>query len=95
MHTTERAAQKLKDDLVRRSMNEGIGYRVKIIAGKDEMPRSDLSMRVDRALPTDEVVECHGIRLILDPASASVLDRFELDYKEEPGSFYLVQRDQV
>lgn len=91
MTTTEKAAQKLKDDLVRRFMDQGIGFRV--ITGKSEVRERELRLKMDRALPTDRVVESHGIRILLDPTSASVLERYELDYKEEPSGFCLTPRD--
>lgn len=88
MTTTERAAQKLKEDLIRRFLDGGIGFRV-ISSGQDAS-HSDLSLKVDKESPDDMVVESHGIRLLLDPESAAALDQYELDYKDDTGDFFVL-----
>ncbi|OGO39713.1 MAG: hypothetical protein A2147_05905 [Chloroflexi bacterium RBG_16_57_8] len=90
MTTTERAAQKLKENLVRRFLDGGIGFRV--ISNGLDPSHEELSLKVDKASPTDTVMESHGIKILLDPDSASALGDCELDYNDDSGGFFLSRR---
>ena len=91
MDATERAAQKLKDDLIREFLDKGIGFRLVGDGAGDS--HKDLTMKLDRASPADIVVQRCGVKILLDPASAAVLERYELDYKDDSGGFFLSPRD--
>lgn len=85
---SERAVEELKDGLIRKFLNEGLGYR--IISHTYESGNATFSMELDKERSDDEVVASHGIRILLDPASAALLKDYELDYLDGPtGGFYL------
>jgi|WetSurMetagenome_2_1015567.scaffolds.fasta_scaffold1008661_1 Fe-S cluster assembly iron-binding protein IscA len=87
MITTKRAAQKLKDNLVKEFLAEGVGFR--LISNGLDPSHKELNMKLDRARPTDTVVQSHGIKIFLDPISAANFERSELDYKDVNGGFFL------
>lgn len=88
---SDKAAEKLKEDLVKRCLNIGLGYRV--INNTAESGNATFSMELDKEHPGDEVVVLNGIRIFLDPANAALLKDYELDYLDEPsGGFRLENR---
>lgn len=81
---------KLREDLVQRCLDVGLGFRIE---SKGEIDK-EVSLMLDYPLPTDKVVELNGIRFYLDPVSADTLGSFELDYLETPeGGFCLKGRE--
>jgi Fe-S cluster assembly iron-binding protein IscA len=84
MTVSERAAQKLKDDLIQRFFGAGIGFRVSFES------HGPVRIELDRQSPCDVVAEFHGVRVLVDPPSTAVLKQYELDYVDGPrGGFCL------
>ncbi len=82
MSTSERAAQKLRDNLIQWCLDAGLGFRV--VNGDDESGHPVFNIKLDKECPGDEVIVSHGIRIFLDPANAVLLKDHELDYLSEP-----------
>jgi iron-sulfur cluster assembly protein len=38
---------------------------------------------VDEALPEDQIFDCHGIKIMIDPKSLVYIDGTELDFEKE------------
>ncbi len=87
MITTDRAAQKLKENLVQEFFDMGIGFR--LISNEKNANNKDINMKLDRVKPKDTVVQSYGIKILLDPTSAASLDSYKLDYKKDSGGFIL------
>lgn len=89
MITTQKATEKLKENLVKRCFDVGLGFRL-ISNGHGSSPQA-CSMKMDQKCPGDEVVEMGGIRIYLDPVSASEVKNYELDYIDEPGGGFCLK----
>jgi Fe-S cluster assembly iron-binding protein IscA len=94
MITSEKAIEKLKDELINRVSHVGLGFRVyKDSAGERS---SRLALKLDNKCPDDETIESHGIRLYIDPHNSSQLKDMELDYVDGPtGGFILKDSKKV
>jgi Fe-S cluster assembly iron-binding protein IscA len=77
INVSERAAQKLKDLLGCRGIDIGLGFRV---AHDGHM----LVMEVAQERQGDIVVKAHGMKILVDTATAELLGDFELDYLGGP-----------
>ena len=90
MTISEKAAQKLRDDLIKRFLDAGLGFRV----ASDGYEH--ISIGIDRKGDKDKVLETSGILVIADSSAAALLTRYELDYIEGPdGGFCLKDPDAV
>jgi Fe-S cluster assembly iron-binding protein IscA len=88
MITSEKAIEKLKDELINRVSHVGLGFRVYTDSAGEGSSR--LALKLDNQCPDDETIESHGIRLFIDPLNASHLKDLELDYSDGPtGGFIL------
>ena len=88
MMTSEKAVEKLKEELVTRISNVGLGFRV--YQESDGVGGSRLALKLDKKSPCDETIESHGVRLFLDPLKFAQLKELELDYIDGPtGGFVL------
>src|SRR5260370_17690680 len=77
---TDTAAQHVQKYLVRRG--KGIGLRL----GVRTTGCSGLAYKleyVDELAPEDQVFECHGVKVIVDPKSLAYIDGTELDFARE------------
>ncbi len=84
MSISERAAQKLKDDLVKKFLDTGLGFRI----ASDG--HEHFSIGLDRQGTRDRVLESGGVRFLLDASMCAILDRYDLDYADGPeGGFRL------
>ena len=85
---SDRAVEKLKDELIKKFLDVGLGYR---ITGKTYEPGcTTLTMELDKEQPGDEVVVSHGIKILIDHRDAALLRDYELDYQDGPtGGFCL------
>ncbi len=90
---SKKAAQKLKDELIQKCLNVGLGYR--IIGNIPESGRASLYMELDKEHSGDEVIITHGIRFFLDPANATLLKDCKLDYIDGPTGGFWLRNDKV
>jgi len=82
------AAERLKEQLVHRCFETGIGFRMLVNAG--ESGEATFSIQLDRQHDGDKVIESGGVRLFLDAPSAARIRKCQLDYTDKPeGGFYL------
>jgi Fe-S cluster assembly iron-binding protein IscA len=88
MITSDKAIEKLKEELINRVSHIGLGFRVyKDLTGEGSCR---LALKIDTKGPDDETIESHGIRLFIDPYNAARLKDLELDYFDGPtGGFIL------
>lgn len=82
MTTSERAAQKLRDNLVQWCLDAGLGFRV--VNNNRETDPAVFNIKLDKECPGDEVIVSQGIRIFLDPVNAAALNDHELDYVDGP-----------
>jgi iron-sulfur cluster assembly protein len=86
--TSNKAAEQLREQLINKCFEAGIGFRVLVNAS--ESSKATFSIKLDRQNMKDEVLESNGIKLFLDPASAARISGYQLDYQDEPdGGFIL------
>jgi Fe-S cluster assembly iron-binding protein IscA len=93
MITTQKAAEKLRDNLVQRCVAVGLGFR--LVNDNHEHSPKMFSIKVDQACPGDKVLESRGIRIYLDSASAVELENYELDYIDEPGGGFCLKNHEA
>jgi Fe-S cluster assembly iron-binding protein IscA len=89
MTATQRAAEKLRDNLVQRCLDVGLGFRL-VSDGRESSVKA-FSIKVDHECPGDKVVKSRGIKIYLDPVSADALENYELDYLDEPGGGFCLR----
>jgi Fe-S cluster assembly iron-binding protein IscA len=88
MTVSEKAVQRLEDYLIQRCFDAGLGFRV--ANDGHESGHAVVSIKLDYEHTGDEVTTSQGIRIFVDPASATVLKDCNLDYVDEPtGGFCL------
>jgi Fe-S cluster assembly iron-binding protein IscA len=93
MTASERAAEKLKDELIQRYLNVGLGYR--IIGNIPESGHATFNLELDKEHSGDKVVESHGIRIFIDPENVVLLKDYELDYVDGPDGGFLLRNAKV
>lgn len=87
MDISEKAAQKLKDNLLHRFSNFGVGFRIAKVDSKNVQPTLDI--KVDRKQPGDKIIDSYGIRIFIDPSTATTLENSELDLDENNDTLYI------
>ena len=88
MLTSEKAGEKLKEELVNRVSHVGLGFRIYKDTGS--LNGFNLALKLDKKNPDDETIESQGVSLFLDPDYSSQLKDLELDYVDGPtGGFVL------
>jgi Fe-S cluster assembly iron-binding protein IscA len=93
MITSEKAVEKLKEEMIRRLGNVGLGFR--ICQDSDEAGICRLILKLDTKKQNDETVDVQGIRLFLDPCNSAQLKNLVLDYNEDiSGCFILRENNQ-
>lgn len=86
--TSHKAVQRLREQLIRKCFEAGIGFRILVTAGKSG--EATFGIKLDKQHQGDEVIELDGVKIFLDPASAAQIRDYQLDYHDEPnGGFYL------
>ncbi|MDD5701723.1 MAG: hypothetical protein PHU23_06685 [Dehalococcoidales bacterium] len=91
IHVSTRAAGKLREELVQKCLDAGIGFR--IMVDTDEMGRITSSMRFDRQRQDDLVLDLGGVKLFSDRSSVAYVLDYHLDYLDNPdGGFFLVRK---
>jgi Fe-S cluster assembly iron-binding protein IscA len=80
MRASNKAVEKLKDELVKKFLDAGLGYRVTCTNSRPDT--TTVSIRLDRQSPGDEVLVSRHLRILLDPRSAILLRDRVLDYSD-------------
>ena len=92
--TSGMAAKKLKEQLIYKLRDVGIGFRVNI--NTDESGKLVFSIKLDMQRKGDKVIESDGINIFLDRTSALKVEGYKLDYQDEPGGgFFLSTMQEV
>jgi len=85
---SNKAAKRLREQLINKCFEAGIGFRM--FVNTAESGKATFSIKLDRQHRGDEVIESNGVKIFLDPASASRISGYQLDYQgETDGGFYL------
>jgi Fe-S cluster assembly iron-binding protein IscA len=86
--TSNRAAEQLREQLIDKCSEIGIGFRM--LVSTDEFGQTNFSIKLDRRHQEDEVIETNGVKIFLDSASAARISDYQLDYQDElDGGFFL------
>ena len=88
VNTTNKAAKRLREHLIDKCFEAGIGFRMLVNSG--ESGKATFSIKLDRERPQDQIIESNGVKLFLDPASAAQIGDYQLDYRDEPGGGFLL-----
>jgi len=90
------AAAKLREQLIDKCFEIGVGFRMLVDAG--ESGEATFSIKLDRRDRGDKVIDSGGIKVFLDPSSAARIRKYQLDYDDEPGGgggFFLKEMQEV
>lgn len=91
IHVSARAVGKLREELVRKCLDAGIGFRITV--NNDEIGRITSSMKFDRQKPGDMIIDLGGVSLFADPDSVAQVKDYHLDYLDNPdGGFFLIKK---
>jgi Fe-S cluster assembly iron-binding protein IscA len=91
LHVSSRAVDKLKDELVQKCLDAGIGFRIMITT--DETGKITSTMKFDRQRQEDAVIDLGGVKLFSDPSNVSHIKDYHLDYMDNPeGGFFLIKK---
>jgi Fe-S cluster assembly iron-binding protein IscA len=86
-----RAADKLKEELVKKCLDAGIGFRIMINLNNEG--KVSPVMKFDRQHQGDTVLDLGGVKLFSNPEEVAQVKGYHLDYLENPDmGFYLVKR---
>ena len=86
---TPEAAKILKKKLVDSCFEAGIGFRM-FVEGEHHGEKT-FSIKVDKERSGDEVLEADGVRVFIDPTSATQVADHELDYIGEPENGFVLR----
>ena len=78
---SEKAASKIKDFAARDGVSENVGVRVAVKGGGCSGLTYDLHI-TDEELPTDKIVEQHGVKVMVDKKSYIFLVGTELEFSD-------------
>ena len=77
---SERAVEKLREQLLHKVLEANIGFRILIT--NDEYGVATFSIKIDRQRKGDEVIRAGGVKLFLDRPSAARIGDYQLDYQD-------------
>jgi iron-sulfur cluster assembly protein len=77
---TQKAAERVEKYL--KSRGKGLGLRLGVKTTGCSGMAYTLEF-VDEALPEDQIFDCHGIKIMIDPKSLVYIDGTELDFEKE------------
>ena len=61
-----------------------------MLVNASESGKANFIIKLDRQHQGDEVIESNGVKVFWDPASATRISDYQLDYEDEPdGGFFL------
>jgi Fe-S cluster assembly iron-binding protein IscA len=91
INVSTKAVDKLKEELVQKCLEAGIGFRIIIdINGEGKITST---MRFDRQRHEDVVIDLGAVKLFSDPASILQMKNYHLDYLDNPdGGFFLIKK---
>lgn len=85
---SNKAAKQLREQLINKCFEVGIGPRILVNAGKSG--KTTFSIKLDRQHRGDEVIELNDVKVFLDPVTATQISDYQLDYQDKPdGGFFL------
>ena len=85
---SDRAVEKLQEQLVQKCFEMGIGFR--LLVATDKADKATFSIKIDKQRQGDEVIDLGGVKVLADPSSAAQIRDYWLDYQDEPsGGFSL------
>jgi Fe-S cluster assembly iron-binding protein IscA len=91
IHVSTRAVDKLKEELIQKCLDAGIGFRIMVDFDKEGKIVSN--MRFDRQQQDDMVIDLGGVKLFSDRSSIAQVKDYHLDYLDNPdGGFFLIKR---
>ena len=91
IQVSTRAVDKLREELVQKCLDAGIGFR--ILVNTDDAGKISSTMKFDRQRQDDMVIDLGGVKLFSDPTSVAHVRDYHLDYLENPeGGFFLIKR---
>jgi Fe-S cluster assembly iron-binding protein IscA len=91
INVSTRAANKLREELIQKCRDAGIGFRITI--SNDEIGKISSNMRFDRQRPGDVVMDLGGVKLFSDPTCVAQVKDYHLDYLNNPdGGFFLIKK---
>jgi Fe-S cluster assembly iron-binding protein IscA len=91
IHVSTKAVDKLREELVQKCLDAGIGFR--IMVNTDEEGKITSSMKFDRQHQDDMVIDLGGVKLFSDSNSVAHVRDYHLDYLDNPdGGFFLVKK---
>ncbi len=91
IHVSTRAVNKLREELVQKCLDAGIGFRISV--KNDEMGNVTSNMRFDRQKQGDMVIDLGGVKLFSDPDCVAQVKDYHLDYLDNPdGGFFLIKK---
>ena len=91
IHVSSRAADRLREELVQKCLDSGLGFR--IMVSTDDSGKIISNMKFDRQRPDDMVIDLDGVVLFSDPTSVAHARDYHLDYlNNQDGGFFLIKR---
>jgi Fe-S cluster assembly iron-binding protein IscA len=92
MIPTNKAIDKLREEMINRLANAGLGFRV--YQASNHTGDSRLALKIDKKGPEDETIEARGVQLFLDPVHSSMLKDVELDFDASPSGGFILKKNQ-
>jgi Fe-S cluster assembly iron-binding protein IscA len=90
MEVSTRAVQKLREELIQKCLDAGIGFRIKV--STDESGKITSNMKFDRQRVGDMVIDLGGVKLFTDTGSITHVRDYHLDYLDNlDGGFFLIK----
>lgn len=89
IRTSETAIKKLREQLVDKCLEAGIGFRIYLDSNKAH--ETIFSIRIDEQRQGDQVIKSNGIKIFLAPDVASQINNFELDYSDKDEDIFLLK----
>jgi len=86
---SNKAAQRLREQLLHRCLETGIGFRMLINAG--EPGKATFSIKLDRQDQRDKVIDLGGVKVFFDPSITGQISEYQLDYQDEPDSGFFLK----
>jgi Fe-S cluster assembly iron-binding protein IscA len=82
---SNKAVATLREQLIYKCSELGIGFR--LLVSTDKSVKAAFSMKLDRQHQEDKVIDSCGVKVLLDPFSASEIRGYQLDYRPDGGFF--------